>query len=203
MNKTTKARTAAFVFGLFFCGTVLHAVDPEIPSTNSSELPDFTATAVTTEGSKKMGKKDLLGQVWVADFIFTTCGDICPRMTRQMRRLQNRLPPEVLLVSFTIDPKRDTVDVLQSFAKEFEADPKRWFFLRMSEKKLGKLMDSGFKLVTTDRATFEKNVNDQLNHNSRFVVMDKRGRIRGYYDGLQEESLGFVVAAAKKLQEEK
>jgi protein SCO1 len=192
-----------FLFGLFFAAAGhARAEDSPVVSASSSELPDFRATAVTAEGARPMGKADLLGKVWVADFIFTTCGDICPRMTRQMRRLQNRLPKEVLLASFSIDPKNDSVEALQNYAKEIEADPSRWFFMRMSERKLAKLMDSGFKLVTTDRATFEKNANDQLNHNSRFVVIDARGRIRGYYDGLQEESLDFVVAAAKTLLKE-
>jgi len=69
------------------------------------EVPNFSAMAATSRSTRAIEKKDLLGKVWVADFIFTTCGDICPRMTRQMRKLQSHLPKEVYLVSFSIDPR--------------------------------------------------------------------------------------------------
>src|SRR5262245_53650717 len=113
--------------GLFIGMAVFSTAAGEV----TSELPDFRAQAITPNGLQPMGKTELLGHVWVADFIFTTCSDICPRMSRQMRRLQNRLPAEVRLVSFTIDPERDTPDTLRDYAHEMEADPDRWFFLRM------------------------------------------------------------------------
>ena len=160
-------RTAVWVMS----GFVFLAGLPSRAAAPSSELPDFKAMAATSDSIRKISKSDFRGHVWVADFIFTTCGGICPRMTRQMRRLHNRTDPEVLFATFTIDPKTDTLAVLQSLAKEMEADPKRWFFIRMSEDKLKTLMDASFSLVKSEKANFEKNPDDKLNHNSFFVVM--------------------------------
>lgn len=169
----------------------------------TSELPDFKAHQITPEGVTRIQKSDLLGHVWVADFIFTTCSDICPRMSRQMRRLQTRLPPDVKLVSFTIDPEKDTPDALRGYAHDMQADTQRWYFLRMKKKPLEKLMREGFQFVLTDKASFESNANPQLNHNSRFVMVDKRGRVRAYYDGLQgDDTLDQVIGAADVLRKE-
>src|SRR5260221_7544655 len=143
---------------LISMGVALLILLPGQPAWSAQpEVPNFSAMAATSRSTRAIEKKDLLGRVWVADFIFTTCGDICPRMTHQMRKLQSRLPKKVYLISFTIDPDKDTLQNLQGYARDADADPDRWFFLRMQKNALAKLMSSGFKLVKTEKNAFQNN----------------------------------------------
>jgi len=164
-------------------------------------LPDFQATAATTDAVTPMKKSDLRGHVWVADFFFATCGNICPAMTRQMHRLQSRLPKEVWLVSFTVDPETDTPADLQGYARDNSADPGRWFFLRMEKQPLAKLMYFGFKSLASYQEPFDNHV--ILSHNSRFFLVDAQGRIRGSYEGLEKDSIEEVTQAVSALLKER
>jgi protein SCO1/2 len=176
---------------------------PARPWVTRKELPDFKAMAATRQGSRHFAKSDLLGKVWVADFIFTNCGSICPRMTRKMRGLQDRLPPEVMLVSFTIDPANDTLKVLEAHAREYDADPQRWFFVRMSERGIRKLMKSSFERAATNKASYEQNAAPGLSHNSRFALVDAGGGVRAFYDAFDENALGQLADAVERLLQEK
>src|SRR5260370_866763 len=82
-------------------------------------LPDFS---LTDQSGKPVTLHDLSGKVWVADFIFTNCGGTCPVMTGKMRKLQEALPPEIHLVSFSVDPERDTQKILAAYAEEYGAN---------------------------------------------------------------------------------
>jgi len=169
----------------------------------TSELPDFHAMAATSRHTQRLGKSDLLGHVWIADFFFTRCGKLCPLMSGQMRQLQSRLSPDVLLVSFTIDPDEDSLKALRLYARHFDADPERWFFLRMPKSRLAELMAASFRMITVNRAADAKKSSESaLSHSSRFVLVDARGRVRAVYDGLDKDSLTFIVTAAEMLRKE-
>lgn len=113
----------------------------------------------------------------MADFIFTNCQGPCPRMTALMKRLEEQ-SPAVQLVSFTVDPARDSPEVLAGYAKRYRADPSRWRFLTGDLHELHRLSREVFKLG---------NVDGRLDHSTRFVLVDGHGRIRGYY-GTQEDA---------------
>src|SRR6478609_2142992 len=89
-------------------------------------VPDFSLTDQT---DRTIALQELKGKVWVADFIFTNCGGTCPVMTEKMRTLQTALPAGVRMVSFTVDPDRDTPKVLAAYAAEHGATRDRWLFL--------------------------------------------------------------------------
>src|SRR5438105_4671447 len=86
-------------------------------------LPDFSLTDQT---GSVITLRDLAGKAWVADFIFTNCGGTCPAMTDKMRKMQEVLPPGIRMVSFTVDPSRDTPRVLAAYAEEHGASRDRW-----------------------------------------------------------------------------
>ncbi len=134
----------------------------------------------------------LRGKIWVADFIFTNCQGPCPRMTTLMRRLQERAP-DALLVSFTVDPARDTPPVLTDYARRFQADTRTWHFLTGEPAELHRLSREVFKLG---------NVDGQLDHSTRFVLVDRAGRIRGYYSTQEESPVGRLVEAIQQLKRE-
>ncbi len=176
---------------VFFFVALGHAAD---------SLPDFTAMAATSLGTKQIKKSDLLGHVWIADFFFASCGNICPQMTHQMARLQKRLPKDVWLVSFTVDPKNDSLADLLGYARDNNADPARWYFLRMERPALAKLMYFGFKVLTTYQEPFDNKL--ILSHNSHFLIVDKKGQLRGSFDGLSEESQKTIPIKVDELLKE-
>jgi protein SCO1 len=143
---------------------------------------------------------DLAGQVWVADFFFTSCTGPCPEMSLRMRSLQqavlkNRL--NVRLVSVSLDPEIDRPKVLERYAVKYGADPDRWWFLTGepdSQAKVHELVQTGF-LQAVQRATNET----PLIHSTYFLLIDGAGRIRGVYEGLDPASNRRILADARWL----
>ncbi len=140
-------------------------------------LGDTGDFRLTAESGLPFESTALRGKIWVADFIFTNCQGPCPRMTSLMKRLEEQAPA-VQLVSFTVDPARDSPEVLAAYAKQYRADPSRWRFLTGDLPELHRLSREVFKLG---------NVDGRMDHSTRFVLVDRRGRIRGYY-GTQEDA---------------
>ena len=156
-------------------------------------VPEFT---LTESSGRTVKLQDVLGKVWIADFIFTSCAGSCPLMTSQMRKLQDALPREIGLVSFSVDPNRDTPEVLAQYAKQYQADPQRWMFLTGDRAMLYDLSARGFKLAVDDSQGTEQ---EPITHSSRFVLIDKDSRIRGYYSGTEEGDLKQLMLDAKSL----
>src|SRR5437016_6368907 len=172
---------------------LLAGCDPAPDPPELYPLPDF---ALTDQMGKTTTLHDLAGRVWVADFIFTNCGGTCPLMTDKMRKLQDALPAEVHLVSFTVDPTRDTPKVLAAYAEEHGASRDRWLFLTGEKQAMYDICVTGFKLpLDTEGGTPA----EPIAHSTRFVLVDKHGDIRGYYSGTEEDELRRLSADAKKL----
>jgi protein SCO1/2 len=155
-----------------------------------SSVPDFTLTDQT--GAQFDSAAKLKNKVWVADFIYTTCPGPCPRMSSQMHQVQTALAgiENVRLVSFTIDPKNDTPAVLNEYSGHFQAEPGRWFFLTGPEPKLQHLSRDVFLLG---------DVGGNLEHSTRFVLIDQQSRVRGYYLTEEADAIPRLISDAKKL----
>jgi protein SCO1 len=156
------------------------------------EVPHFT---LTSESAEAFDSQTLAGKVWVADFMFTRCMGPCPRMSSRMHWLQKQTADvaDLRLVSFTIDPEHDTPAVLAEYARRFRAAPGRWRFLTGPAATLQELNRNGFKLGDIDGS---------MMHSTRFVLVDRRGRIRGYYRTEEGESLDPLVADIRRLAKE-
>lgn len=148
-----------------------------------SDVPAFDLVA---QDGRPFHSPILVGKIWVADFIYTTCPGPCPRMTSQMHEVQNAIAkmPDVKLVSFTVDPARDTPPVLADYAKTHGASGERWYFLTGPETTLQKLDRDVFKLG---------NVDSTLEHSTRFVLVDRQSRIRGYYDTSESRTIPRLI----------
>jgi protein SCO1/2 len=112
-------------------------------------VPDFT---LIDQRGRPLGKADLAGKIWVANFIFTNCPNECPLMTAEMAKLQADLAdvPELRLVSITVDPQHDTPPILSQYAARFQAEPERWFFLTGDKGTIYRLAREGFRLGVVD-----------------------------------------------------
>ena len=156
------------------------------------QVPEFHLTA---QSGAAFDSQTLGGHVWVADFFFTTCAGPCPMMTRDMRRLQDLTARDrggVKLVSFTVDPGYDTPPVLEAYARHFRTDPARWCFLTGERSRLDAL-GLAFKLNRVDGS---------LDHSTRFVLVDRRMRVRGYYITSEEGFLPQLVRDIRQLEDE-
>jgi len=112
-------------------------------------VPGFT---LIDQNRRPLGKDDLRGKIWIANFIYTNCPDECPLMTAEMARIQSGLAGigELRLVSITVDPEHDTPAVLSRYAERVQADPERWFFLTGDKSAIYRLAREGFKLAIVD-----------------------------------------------------
>lgn len=157
-------------------------------------VPDFTLTDQTNHAF--LSSKALKDRVWIADFIYTNCVGPCPRMSAQMRQVDNALgeDSEVRFVSFTVDPARDTPEVLARYAERYQAETGRWYFLTGSQSDLQHLDRNVFMLG---------DVNGELQHSTRFVLIDKQSRVRGYYLTSEEDAIPRLIADAKKVSKER
>lgn len=156
-------------------------------------VPDFSLTDQT---DKTITLRDLKGKPWIADFIFTNCGGTCPVMTAEMRKLQTTLPATIRLVSFTVDPSRDTSKALAAYAAEHGASRDRWLFLTGDKQALYDICFKGFKLPLDYEGGTPV---EPITHSTRFVLVDSDGQIRGYYSGTEEQELSRLAADAKSL----
>lgn len=160
---------------------------PPLPS--YGVVPDFT---LTDQNGGAFSSSALDKRVWIADFIFTNCPGPCPRMSSQMHQVQTALSGDdgVRFVSFTVDPARDTPVVLTAYSKHFEADPAKWYFLTGPTHTLNLLSHDVFKLSSVDGT---------LDHSTRFVIVDRQSRIRGFYASTDQEAVPTLIADAKQL----
>jgi cytochrome oxidase Cu insertion factor (SCO1/SenC/PrrC family) len=149
----------------------------------SFPLDDFT---LTERSGRQVTRSDLLGKVWVASFVFTRCTGTCPQITHTMTRLQIDLAdlPDVKLVTFTVDPARDNRKELRLYADRFEADPDRWWFLTGEEAEIHRLLRESFKVAASRNANAKPG--DEFDHSTRLAVVDRRGNVRGYFQGMGE-----------------
>jgi protein SCO1 len=139
--------------------------------------------------------------IYVADFFFTTCRSICPIMKTQMLRVYKATAelPDVKLLSHTIDPEYDTVALLHDFAERLGVESARWHFVTG-------IKDSIYKIAQTSyfaTAMEDKTEPDGFIHSGAFLLIDKKQRIRGKYDGTKEEDVNRLIGDIKKLRLEK
>jgi protein SCO1 len=145
-------------------------------------ISDFT---LTNQDGKITTLADLTNHVWVADIIFTRCAGPCPRMTGQMKSLQDLLPQNsnAKLVTLTTDPDNDTPEVLKRYGERFNADFKRWTFLTGTKNQIANLAGGSLKLSAVPvKLEDQKSVADLFIHTTIFVVVDRQARLRGIFE---------------------
>jgi protein SCO1/2 len=159
--------------------------------------PDFS---MTDQSGRTVRLENLRGKVWAASFIFTHCHGPCPLITKHMAALQAETAdlPDVRLVSMTLDPDRDTSEVMNRFASGFQADPERWYFLTGPRGDLERVVQKGF---LTAMQPVEGT--DQIIHGTMVALVDRRGMIRGFLSGTDPELPGKASSRLRELHLEK
>lgn len=184
------ARLCVFVL---IAATVLACGSAPLPILGT--VPPFT---LTERSGRPLDATDLRGHVWIANFIFTRCPDVCPALTEKMGLLQEILtgPPDpVRLVSFSVDPHNDTPEVLRDYATRRGAR-ESWFFVTGSRDALASILKNGFQVAFADDGP----ATAPITHSDRFVLVDRELRIRGYYHGSDKEDVARLERDAAALR---
>jgi protein SCO1/2 len=163
------------------------------------ELPDFS---LTERAGGTVTRADLLGKIWVADFIFTTCKGPCPLMTTRMSQVQAKLTaeafPDLRFVSITVDPETDTPEALSKYADNYGAEKERWLFLTGAKAAIYALVGKDGFLLPVGESPDEPGL---ITHSVKFALVDKEGRIRAYFDGTSEPDVLRLAKAIAKLRD--
>lgn len=186
-----------FVLVLFFCSCANKKADESLPFINT---PDFTpewiskkdmkydsihtipAFSFTDQDGKTVTEKTVDGKIYVADFIFTRCGSICPKMTANMTTLQNKFKDNdnILLLSHSVTPEMDSVPVLKKYAETKGIISGKWHLLTGNENEIYALAKKQY--FAGDTIGYYQTGNEFL-HTENFILVDRHRRIRGVYNG--------------------
>jgi protein SCO1/2 len=161
--------------------------------TEAHTIPEFE---FINQDNLIFGSDDLKGNIYIADFFFTSCPTICPKMTTQLARVQEAFAkyPEVKIVSFTVDPKADSVSVLKKYALDFRADSSKWNFLTGNKEDIYTLAQKGFFVTAMEDETLPEFI-----HSEKLILVDKLGWVRGYYDGTDRTDVERLIREVQVL----
>ena len=141
---------------------------------------------------KEVGLEDWGGKIIIADFFFTSCPSICPKLTRNMKKLQTAFKKTdslVRFVSFTVDPVRDTVQALKAYGDKFGIDHDTWFMLTGDKNELYDIALNEFKASIASNG----NIDTGFIHTDRFFLLDRDRVVRGWYSGLDSVNLDKLI----------
>jgi protein SCO1/2 len=161
------------------------ATRPQLPYL--AELPQFS---LVDEDGHPVSRDDLRGRVWIADFVFTSCADACPRLQSKMKSIQDRLIPleqggNVGLLSVSVDPERDTPEKLRQYAQIYGQRKGLWRYLTGEQKEVERTVVQGFHtaMAKVPSGTTDPHLEAfDIMHGERLVLVDRQGNIRGFYD---------------------
>ena len=155
-------------------------------------IPPFQ---LTSQAGTSFDSGSLRGAPWIASFFFASCNGPCPRLNTEIHNLQEKTYgfKGLKIVSFTVDPERDTPEVLAAYAKRYKADPDRWFFLTGSRATISALAKDAFQVGSLDT---------QQSHTTRVMLVDRDGRVRGHFPTATPEELDALYAGISMLYQE-
>ena len=158
------------------------------------QIPDFH---FVTHENKSINLDSLSGKIHVADFFFTTCPGICPKLSKNLEEVHDFINTisDVVIVSYSIDPKNDSLPALAAYAKKHHANPQKWSFVRGQQDSVYTLATKGY-LVPTESGGGHEN---GFLHSQRIILVDKQLRIRGFYDGLDQNEINRLITEIKTL----
>ena len=164
---------------------------PAPPLPTLGTVPEFS---LLKQDSTAFTRSNINGNITIADFIFTTCGGPCPLMTSKMTELQDTLSnaSKVHFLSFSVDPEYDTPSILTAYAQGHHANLARWNFLTGDKHVIYGLARYGFHLTADDEGS-------AIIHSTKFILIDDKGAIRGYYDYDDSTAIPKLIADARTL----
>lgn len=210
---TLSVAAVAIIIGYFMIPTsknkelpVINPVDVESEMVDSSLLRKGIGHRIgefefLNQDGQKTGLKDVKGKVFVAEYFFTTCGTICPKMNTEMQRVQEAYKnnPDFKILSLTVDPEIDTVAQMKQYAEGHGAVKGQWHFLTGKKEDLYKLARTSFFVLKPAEAQNLGDAGSDFIHTNNFVLVDQQLRIRGYYDGTNSHEVDKLIRDIQRL----
>lgn len=152
---------------------------------------------------KVITDQDVKGKICVVSYFFATCKGICPRMNENMTQIYKayRGNKDVVIMSHTVDPKKDTVEALKAYSLRFDADPNQWMFLTGDKKELYDMARYSY-LINATEDTAGVSIDNDFIHDEHYSLVDRHGRIRGFYNGLEQSDINKLIQDIKALLQE-
>ena len=156
-------------------------------------------TAVGPRDTAIFGRKELMGKIWIVNFIFTRCAGPCPLLSERLAALGRALPASVGQLTVAVDSEGDTPERLRAYARRYGAEPRRWVFLRGTPSETYHLLYAGFRLPLSVDPSAPADL--RATHSARFVLLDRNGGVRGYYDAMSDLDNAALARDARRLLE--
>jgi protein SCO1/2 len=181
---------------------VLTKLIPGFDKKKVAPISSIKSFAFTNQDGQTITDKDVAGKVFVAEYFFTTCKGICPKMNNNMRTVYEALKNEkdFLILSHTCDPETDSVAQMKKYADSMQVDTKKWIFLTGRKDSLYNMARSGYTI--DDPANNLKSIDDDFLHTQYWALVDKEGDVRYIYDGLKESEIKSLIKKARLLLKE-
>lgn len=162
------------------------------------------AWTLTDENARPFSSSSLKGKIYVADFFFTRCESICPKMSSELTRLQDVFVnnEDIQIVSFSVDPSNDTPEKLKQYAKEYDAVAGKWHFMTGTREQIYPLAIKGYYIPVADASEYDKAIkspNETFIHSEKLILVDKEGYIRGFYDGTDKKDVDRLILEIRVL----
>ncbi|MDD2675050.1 MAG: SCO family protein [Flavobacterium sp.] len=169
-------------------------VNPELVDSTvqyKSKYHTIADFSFINQNGKTITQKDYEGKIYVADFFFTTCGSICPKMTTNLSDIQKAFAnnPKVKLLSHTVFPETDSVPVLKAYAKKHNVDDNKWNLVTGDKKEIYTMARKSYLAVKLGKPS---ELYDMV-HTENFVLVDTKKRVRGFYDGTNKEDMKRLI----------
>jgi protein SCO1 len=191
----------AIFFVLLFAG-FMFALTRLIPGYTEVKMPIISYVkpfSFTDQEGKPITQSDVNGKVYVAEYFFSTCKGICPKMNRNMKLVYDKFRNEkdFRILSHTVDPETDSVGRLKFYADSLGANPSTWLFLTGRKDSLYKIARNSYLL--DDPKNNNEKLEDQFIHTQFFALVDRNGQVRKIYDGLKKDELNDMMDDIQKL----
>ena len=180
----------AVLFAVFY-GVLMYTTDfakVKLPVLNTVQPFSFLK-----QDSSMVSQQETQGRVYVAEYFFTSCKGICPKMNKNMKAIYEKFKTDsnFLVISHTVNPEVDSLPVMRHYADSMGANSKNWWFVTGSKEALYKAARESYML--DDPKNNSKNIDEQFLHTQFFTLVDRLGRVRGVYDGIKKEEVEQLI----------
>ena len=208
-NKKTTIFLISFfmLLGVIFLGyayKVMHEQKKlELPVVGTDQNHHIAPFSFTNQDGKVITNEDVKGKICVVEFFFATCKGMCPRMNENMVAVSKAFKgnKNVLILSHTVDPVKDTVKALKEYSLRFDADPEQWMFLTGDKKNLYDMARYSY-LISAEDDTTGVSIDKDFIHDKHYTLVDGYGRVRGFYDGLNPGDVNRMIGDINALLKE-
>lgn len=176
----------------------------DLPIIGNDQNHHISPFSFTNQDGKTITNADIEGKIVVVEYFFATCKGICPKMNENMAKVYSKFKgsKDILFLSHTVDPIKDTVEALKAYSLRFDADPAQWMFLTGDKKQLYDMARYSY-LISAEDDTAGISIDKDFIHDKHYILVDHLGRVRGFYDGLSDADIEKIEKDIRTLVEEK